>query len=252
MMVLGLRQAGVRWWIIFSISGYSALMVFLLTSLYLFAIFRGVGRSGKTELEHPLTSSVYYSIFYDITPFLGALAGGFGVVGISGGAGPLVMMAFGSLWATFSVWIAIDPCITLLENCLPASRAFRKERLTQEKLLKQRRMLERQNLLAQIEVSEQQETARFGTVLEPYAGRLAELVCDSGQGGTEIVDIGLKAWQTGGIRAMRMLHLRTLEILGHDHPSRPMIDSISICWDGIGTWRLPPFDKEIPVLNRVN
>ena len=79
-LVLALRQAGVNWWVVFSLSGYGVLIVLLLISLYLFAIFRGVARSQKTEIEHPLTTTIYYSVFYDISPFLGLLAGGLGAI----------------------------------------------------------------------------------------------------------------------------------------------------------------------------
>ena len=78
--VLVLLQAGKSWWVITSLSSYSVLMAFLLISLYLFAVFRGVSRSQKSLIEHPLTTSVYYSFFYDVSPFLGALAGGFGAI----------------------------------------------------------------------------------------------------------------------------------------------------------------------------
>ena len=58
-LVLALRQAGIHWWVIFSLSGHSALLIFLLISLYLFAIFRGVGSNQRIEMEHPLTSTNY-------------------------------------------------------------------------------------------------------------------------------------------------------------------------------------------------
>ncbi|MBN2314165.1 MAG: hypothetical protein JXM79_09565, partial [Sedimentisphaerales bacterium] len=73
--VLALRQAGVRWWVVFSLSGHGVLIVSVLVSLYLFAIFRGISSSQNVEIEHPLTSSTYYAAFYLLTPFLGGLAG---------------------------------------------------------------------------------------------------------------------------------------------------------------------------------
>ena len=82
-LVLALRQAGFNWWVIFSLSGYSAVLVFLLISLYLFAIYRGIDRSQKIEKEHPLTSTSYYKVFYDISPLLGIVAGALGVIGAS-------------------------------------------------------------------------------------------------------------------------------------------------------------------------
>jgi len=73
-LVSALRQAGVHWWVIFSLSGFSAIFVFLLIGLYLFAIFRGVDRNQKIEIEHPLTNTNYYLAFYDISPLLGGFA----------------------------------------------------------------------------------------------------------------------------------------------------------------------------------
>ncbi len=68
-LVFALRQAGVHWWIIFSLSGHSTLLVLLLVSIYSFALFRGVGRSQTIEAEHPLTSTNYYTVFYIAIPF---------------------------------------------------------------------------------------------------------------------------------------------------------------------------------------
>ena len=79
--VLALRQAGVRWWVVFSLSGHGVLIVAVLVSLYLFAIFRGISSSQNVEIEHPLTSSTYYAAFYLLTPFLGGLAGCLGMIG---------------------------------------------------------------------------------------------------------------------------------------------------------------------------
>ncbi len=56
-LILSLREAGVRWWVIFSLSGPSAVVAFVLLSLYLLAIYKGASRSEKTELEYPLSST---------------------------------------------------------------------------------------------------------------------------------------------------------------------------------------------------
>src|SRR5512145_2232659 len=74
-LVLALRQAGVRWWVVFSLSGHGLLIASVLISLYLFAIFRGISSSQKVQTEHPLTSTTYYALFYVLTPLLGGLAG---------------------------------------------------------------------------------------------------------------------------------------------------------------------------------
>ena len=62
LLVIVLREAQVRWWVIFSLSGYSAVFCFVLISLYLFAIFRGTVRNAKTDSQHPLTSSISYML----------------------------------------------------------------------------------------------------------------------------------------------------------------------------------------------
>ena len=64
LLVLALHQAGFNWWVIFSLSGHSALLIFLLVSLYLFALFGGAGGKGQREtIEHPLTSTGFYMAF---------------------------------------------------------------------------------------------------------------------------------------------------------------------------------------------
>ena len=80
-LVFALRQAGFQWWIIFSLSGHSVLIAFLLVSLYSFALFKGVSRNQLIEAEHPLTSTNYYMMFYVAIPFLGGLAGWAGRAG---------------------------------------------------------------------------------------------------------------------------------------------------------------------------
>ena len=70
---------------------------------YLFALFRGVARSQKTELEHPLTASVYYSVFYDLSPFLGGLSGSLGAIGVSRVTDYLLVVAYGTFLVTFFV-----------------------------------------------------------------------------------------------------------------------------------------------------
>ena len=59
--ILALRQAGVNWWILFSLTGYGVLIALVLISLYLFAIFRGISSSQKVKVEHPLTCTAFRS-----------------------------------------------------------------------------------------------------------------------------------------------------------------------------------------------
>lgn len=128
LLVMGLYQAGFRWRVIFSFSGHSALLVVLVIGLYLFALLRGVARSGHIEQEHPLTSSDCYMGLYVSAPLLGALAAVVGMIGVRQMSRFLFGIALGTLGTTFLVWMVIDPLAGLIEMLLPASRRHRAER----------------------------------------------------------------------------------------------------------------------------
>ena len=68
-LVLALRQAGFCWRVIFPLSGYLALIVLLLISLYLFAVFRGVARNRKTKIERNILTiwSSKFCQFWQVT-----------------------------------------------------------------------------------------------------------------------------------------------------------------------------------------
>ncbi len=236
-----MRQAGAAWWLIFSLSGYSLVLVFVLVSIYLLAVYRGVRRH-QTEQEYPLTSSPYYMSFYDVCPFLGAIAGligGFDAMGLMEHAN---MIAVGSLGTTFLVWIVMDPAIAFIEMYLPTSRKLRKLRLAQIKADKRRRQLESEKLLAELYEKELQSYEKWQPILEPMAEKLAMIVAD-GQGDfykreKETAQMGAEAWRLGGIACMRRLH----EMAMADFVKRrgeKIVDYITIWWDGIGVWRSP-------------
>lgn len=243
-LVYALRQAGFNWWIIFSLSGYSAVLVFLLISLYLFAIFRGVSRNQKTAIEHPLTTSIYYLILYDVSPFLGAFAGCLGMIGVDKAGQLLSGVAMGTLGATFLVWVLVDPAAGLMETLLPTVREHRRQRLALARANREKQRLAKQRLLAQVQTEQLSERARWAEILEPYAEKLAALMSSidaSGENGrdkeTEAVDIGVNAWQLGGRNCMRQLHYMAMEMCRRASRNKRIIDYISIWWDGIGTWR---------------
>lgn len=243
-LVSALRQAGFHWWVIFSLSGYSALLVFLLISLYLFAIFRGVARDQKTEIEHPLTTSIYYLVLYDVSPFLGALAGCLGMIGVNKVGQFMSGVALGTLGATFLIWILIDPAAGLIEMLLPSVREHRRDRLAQAKAMREKERLAKQRLLAQVQTEEQLELIRWAEILQPYAEKLAALMTNVNTSGgigehkeTEAVDVGVNAWQMGGRNCMRQLHSMAMEMCKRRCRNTTIIDYISIWWDGIGTWR---------------
>jgi hypothetical protein len=128
---LGLRQVGFRWWLVFSLSGYSTFVVFLVVSFYLFALFRGIGGARRSEIEHPLTSHHVYMGLYVLTPLLGGLIALSGTLDSPGVEVSFVLVAWGTLKTTFVAWIVIDPLLGVLEMLSPTSRRHRADRLAQ-------------------------------------------------------------------------------------------------------------------------
>jgi len=241
-LVLTLRQAGFRWWVLFSLSGYGVLIALILISLYLFAIFRGISSSQKVRTEHPLTSTIYYKIFYVITPLFGGLAGCLGMIGISTVGQFVLGIALGTLGMTFLVWVIVDPVTGLLEMLLPpASRRHRAERLARAKELRQSRQKNREDLLKKVLVEEELERRRWRTALKPQAEKLAGLlttnVTDFRRAEREAVGIGVKAWQIGGLSCMR--ELRDMAIALAKEGNESVVDYVGVWWDGIGSWHEP-------------
>lgn len=126
-LVLVLRQAGLGWWLVFSLSGIPAPVV----CLYLFALYRAIGEGQKIEVEHPLTATSYYMALYVATPLLAGLASIAGMVGVTEPRRFLLGVALGTLGMTTVVWVGIDPVVGMFEMLLPASRKHRTERLAQ-------------------------------------------------------------------------------------------------------------------------
>jgi len=249
-LVLALWQAGVRWWVIFSLSGYSILVILLLISLYLCAIFRGISRTGAIEAEHLLTSTNYYRIFYAAAPFLGGLAGCVGAIGADRVGQFLAVIAVGTFVTTFLVWVIIDPVTGLLEVLLPpASRKHRSIRLAQAKVEREKKQKDRERFLAEILAKEESDRRRWQQVLRPQAEQLACLLTASGadleQAESQAVDIGLNAWQMGGLGCMRELHDMAIAISKQKNQNEHLTDYIPFWWDGIGTWRVSSLDKMI-------
>ena len=242
--VLALRQAGVRWWVVFSLSGHGALIVSVLVSLYLFAIFRGISTSQNVEFEHPLTSSTYYAAFYLLTPFLGGLAGCIGMIGTFSVSQFVLGIALGTLGVTFLVWVVLDPVIGLLEMLLPSSRKHRAVRLAEAKAERERKQRDRERLLDEVVEQEELNRRRWRKILEPEAERLAGLLGESGNdvhtAEREAVGIGVRAWQTGGVVCMRELRDTAIRLCQRQKPDKTVIDYISFWWDGIGNWRAKP------------
>jgi len=243
-LILALRQAGVHWWVVFSISGQGALIILLLISLYLFAIFRGISSSQKVQEEHPLTSTIYYTGFYVSAPFLGFLSGLLGMIGVNSVNQFLLGIAMGTLGTTFLVWVILDPLLGLLEMILPASRKHRAQRLAQAKVERDEKQKARVRLLEDVIEKEESDRLNWQEVLKPQAEKLAGLltadITDLKQLEQETVGIGVSAWQTGGLNCMRELRDMTMDICKQKYRNNATVDYINFWWDGIGNWRATP------------
>jgi len=230
--------ASKSWWVIISISGYSTFIVVFMTSLYLFVISRGVSRIEKNPQEHPLTTSLSYLFFYDCTPTIGIFAGIIAAWGTKSAGNFLFITAAGIFWTTAMVWMIVDPAIGLAEILSPSVMAHRKQRLLQAKLLKQQQGKLRKQLLNEVQLQEQKQIDQHYLSLKPLAEKLIFLFSsDQNAFSIEAVDIGVKAWQLGGINCMKQLYSMVIEMYKEQASNVPPIDHIASCWDGIGNWR---------------
>jgi hypothetical protein len=241
--ILALHQAGVNWFVIFSLSGQWALIVTLLVSLYLFALFRGTDSGMSIQLEHPLTSTSYYMTFYSLAPFLGAIAGVLGMLGetkigtLSGG------IALGTIGATFLTWVIVDPAAALFELLVPEPKRHRAERLAQAKIQKQLEQEKRKQMLDRLFEQEHENERLWKEAFGLHAERLARLLAsdrnDFSKAEQEAINIGVEAWTKGGLICMRYLRNMAAEIFRQQYCEREFVDYISTWWDGIGRWRNP-------------
>lgn len=247
--IIALRQAGMQWWLIFSLSGYSGGLIFFLVLVYIFAIYRGVARSQKIVTEHPLTCSTGYMTFYDISPFLGAIAAMTAFPETSNAIERTVSIATGSLTSTFMVWVVLDPAISLVEMLLPESRFHRKKRISETKELQKRIKEDNERLLADIIEKEKINHEQRYIELIPMARELAELIADHKIGCKNIeaqaIEIGARAWSLGGMSCMRQLHEMAMDAYLEKYDEPFMVDHIGIWWDGIGHWQKPAITKKL-------
>ena len=241
LIVIAINQMGFHWWVVFSVSGYSTVVVLFLITVYLFAVYKGVVRNSNS-IEHPLTTSPYYILLYDFTPFMGGFAG---LTVMSSDQALLLqftIVAHGTLMITFLMWIVIDSLVGLVESSFPQSVAYRKIRLAQNREKRRLELLERQQLLEQVRQQEKQTQSQWAYFFQPYAAEVAELLCnpsvnvDTVQ--KRIIELGAIAWRQGELLAMEFFHEIILGELKnrYDYPS---VDFVTLYWDGIGTWRKP-------------
>jgi hypothetical protein len=241
LLVISLRQAGVKWWVIFSISGYGAVFLVFLLALYLFALFRGVVRAQYVQ-EHPLSTSPAYLFFYDMTPFLGTLAGLIAGVGIVDLVALLRIVAEGTLAMTFVTWVVVDSAVGLVEAILPQSRRHRLRRLAEARAEKQRIQQENVALLKSLEQRELDLQKLWEQTFRDAVDDLVELYCDPAgrmqQIQAKTAELGAKAWQMGQITCMRFVHQMIHNRL-RERIKNGCVDYAALWWDGIGTWRRP-------------
>ena len=183
-------------------------------------------------------------VFYVATPFLGGLTGTVAMIGENRISQFLLGIALGTLGTTFLVWVIVDPIAGLLEMLLlPASRRHRAERLAQAKAQREAKQEAHERLLAEVLAKEQIVQRRLQQVLKPQAEKLAELLTtnkiDFKEAEREAVDIGVNAWQIGGLSCMRQLRDMTMDLCKKKHQDSMITDYVSTWWDGIGSWRNP-------------
>jgi hypothetical protein len=247
--VAALAHKGYNWWLIFSLAGHSAVLILVLTSLYLFALFRGVRGTQRIAVEHPLTNSPYYMGFYVAAPLLGGLVGIVWMLwlGVNEVFTFLIGVAYqGTFKTTLAVWVILDPAAGLIEMILPASRKHRAERLAQAEAQRHARAERRERLLAEALARDEQERRRWQQRLQPEAERLAALLATDASrfehAGKEALDIGATAWRLGGLTCMRQLRDMAMRISKDRYGAHRAVDYVSYWWDGIGDWRRPSLD----------
>ena len=241
LLVIALLQAGVKWWIVFSLSAHGILFALLFISLYLFALFRGISSSQKVHAEHPITQTDQYSFFYAATPFLGGFAGLLGTIGADTANQFISGIALGTMGMTFLVWVIVDPALGLLEMLFPESRKHYTKRLAEAKIVREKKQQERKRLLTEITVKDDTNHQLWHEKLKPQAEKLALLLSSNTNdfilAEREAAGIGVGAWQMGGLDCMRELHDMALEIFKQNHNDEEFVDYITFWWDGIGSWR---------------
>jgi hypothetical protein len=241
LIIVALREAGLHWWVIFSLSGHSGAFILFLTLVYSFAMFRGVSRSQKIELEHPLTCSRCYLSFYDIAPFLGGAAGLTAATFTHNSFEILISVATGSMSSTFLVWILVDPAVSIAEMLLPASKSHRKKRITEMKELQRRIQVDNERLMEELvemeSINRKTREIKLRNIAADLARLLAEHKIGCGNIEPQVVEMGGNAWRLGGVECMRQLLEMAEQAYQKQYKEPVTTNYAEIWWDGIGTWR---------------
>lgn len=245
LLVLALQQAGLSWSAIFTLSGHWMVIMAFLALVYLYAFFKNADKN--IEIEHPLTSSIYYLWLYTSTPFVGGIAGVAGCVGLFDGIGQVAGTgALATLLATIVFWIVIDPFIVILEPIvIPTSRKAKSARLARHRQLKRQQEQQRRSLLDKALAAEAENRQTWHRLLANHARNLADILADSGLEPEfkryKTAEFGLLAWQIGGLACMKELRSMVQQVAGECGIDRfsSDIDYVPFWWDGIGNWRMP-------------
>lgn len=240
----GLRQAGYDWLVIVSLSGPYAVALFVLVSLYLFALFRGGKPAQGNTDEHPLTTSEYYLILYISAPLLGAFSGVLHATiyeqAMEEFALSVTLATFG---VTFASWVILDPILASLETFTPRGRIHRNKRLEKQRAERLEKQRNRDALLEVLIQKEIENEAIWTQTLNQYIPELCDLLNTNQSEFTNAekraAEIAIEAWRLGGLACMQFLHSKTLAVYQEKHPDRPIADYIINWWDGIGAWRNP-------------
>ena len=162
----------------------------------------------------------------------------------------LLGVALGTFVTTFLVWVIVDPATAWLELLLsPAARKHLAERLAEAKAEREQRQKERKNKLAEALAKYESDRRHWQKVLKPEAEKLAGLLTTNiigfRQAECEAAEMGIKAWQIGGLGCMRQLRDMAIDLCRHQNQNKAVIDYISSWWDGIGRWRRPSLQEMI-------
>ncbi|MCP4456333.1 MAG: hypothetical protein GY809_33165 [Planctomycetes bacterium] len=243
-LATGLRNAGADWWVIFYLSGPYAVTLFVLVSLYLFALYRGSKPTQALANEHPLTASEYYLVLYTSAPLLGAVAGTLHAILYRPNLYESVCnIAAATFYVTFASWVILDPILASLETFTPRGRAYREKRLEKQRAERLEKQRNRDALLELLIQKEKENEAIWTQTLTPYVPELCDLLNTSqsefSNAEKRAAEIAIEAWRLGGLACMQFLHSRTLAVYQEKHPNRPLADYIMHWWDGIGAWKNP-------------
>lgn len=233
-LLIILLQRNSKDWFFWSISGLSGFIATAIIVFYSLAFFKSLTLK-SSKPEHPISSSSYYLVFYDMSPFLGAAAGVIVLIMVNEKDHPLAFIAAGSMAASFFVWIVLDPVVQVLEMMLPGSKRFRKRRKAFKKAIKKAHEKANLSMLNEIDKQEKEKSNERQALLSEMSRELRRLLDQrpSDESDKGIIEYGLKAWQMGKLPAMKQLYDLTVQNDCTEYKAY----RLSYLWDGVGKWR---------------